>query len=94
MKIDRWSNGRVVLVRDAAYCPSPASAQSTSLALVGAYILAAELANNRGNYSAAFATYEARMRPYVALNQAFIDVKQGELTPSQRLEEAKNAISL
>jgi 2-polyprenyl-6-methoxyphenol hydroxylase-like FAD-dependent oxidoreductase len=94
VKMDQWSNGRIVLLGDAAYCPSPASGQGTSLALVGAYILAAELANYRGDYAAAFANYEARMRPYVALNQALIDDEQGESAASQRLEEAKNAISL
>ena len=38
--IDRWSRGRVVLLGDAAHCASPASGQGTSLALVGAYVLA------------------------------------------------------
>ena len=35
--------GRVTLVGDAGYCPSPLSGQGTSLALVGAYVLAGEL---------------------------------------------------
>jgi 2-polyprenyl-6-methoxyphenol hydroxylase-like FAD-dependent oxidoreductase len=94
VKMDRWSNGRVVLTGDAAYCPSPLSGQGTSLALVGAYILAAELAEHRSDYSAAFGNYEARMRPYVALNQALIDEEHGASTASQRLDEAKDAISL
>ncbi len=38
----RWSNGRVALVGDASYGPSPASGQGTSLALVGAYVLAGD----------------------------------------------------
>jgi len=38
--MDRWSDGRVVLLGDAAYCPSPASGQGASTALVGAYLLA------------------------------------------------------
>lgn len=94
VKMDRWSAARVALVGDAAYCPSPLSGQGTSLALVGAYVLAAELANSRGDYSAAFDGYEARMRPYVALNQALVDVEQDEPAAPQRMEEAKNAISL
>jgi 2-polyprenyl-6-methoxyphenol hydroxylase-like FAD-dependent oxidoreductase len=40
----RWSRGRVVLVGDAGYCASPMSGQGTSLALIGAYVLAGELA--------------------------------------------------
>ena len=42
-QMDRWSSGRVALLGDAAYCPSPMSGMGTSLALVGAYVLAGEL---------------------------------------------------
>ncbi|OBA90899.1 FAD-binding monooxygenase, partial [Mycobacteriaceae bacterium 1482268.1] len=38
-----WTSGRVALVGDAGYCASPLSGMGTSLALVGAYILAGEL---------------------------------------------------
>lgn len=41
--MDRWSRGRVALVGDAGYCCSPLSGQGTSVALLGAYILAGEL---------------------------------------------------
>ena len=43
IKMDRWSKGRVALVGDAGYCCSPLSGQGTSVALLGAYILAGEL---------------------------------------------------
>lgn len=66
--MDRWSNGRVVLVGDAGYCASPASGQGTSIALVGAYVLAAELAAHP-DHRVAFARYESRMRGYVRRNQ-------------------------
>ncbi|MFI5952615.1 FAD-dependent monooxygenase [Cryptosporangium sp. NPDC051539] len=62
--MDRWSAGPVALVGDAAYCASPASGQGTSLALVGAYVLAGELASGGG-----FEAYERRMRPFVERNQ-------------------------
>jgi len=48
VEMESWSAGRVALVGDAAYCPSPASGQGTSLALVGAYVLAGELASGFG----------------------------------------------
>ena len=38
-----WTSGRVALVGDAGYCASPLSGMGTSLALVGAYLLAGEL---------------------------------------------------
>ncbi len=62
-----WAQGRVALVGDAAYCASPASGQGTSLAMVGAYVLAGELATS--DFVTAFAGYEQRMRPFVAANQ-------------------------
>ncbi|MGW3351514.1 FAD-dependent monooxygenase [Nonomuraea rubra] len=63
--LDRWSKGRAVLVGDAGYCASPASGQGTSLALVGAYVLAGELATGGGTEG-----YERELRPFVAANQA------------------------
>lgn len=64
-----WSNGRISLVGDAAYCPSPLSGQGTSLALVGAYVLAGELKAANGDYKEAFNTYEREMRNFVEKNQ-------------------------
>ncbi|WP_061289570.1 FAD-dependent monooxygenase [Herbidospora cretacea] len=69
VRMDRWSSGRVVLVGDAAYGPSPASGQGTSLALVGAYVLAGSLAAAAGDHEAAFAAYESDMRHFVEENQ-------------------------
>ncbi|MDI2028627.1 FAD-dependent monooxygenase [Saccharopolyspora sp. TS4A08] len=67
--LDRWSRGRAVLLGDAGYCPSPLSGQGSSLALVGAYVLAAELRDSEGNHSLAFDRYENRMRDFVRQNQ-------------------------
>jgi 2-polyprenyl-6-methoxyphenol hydroxylase-like FAD-dependent oxidoreductase len=66
-RLPAWSSGRVVLVGDAAYCSSPISGMSTSLALTGAYVLAGELAAQPPG--PAFARYEQIMRPYVARAQ-------------------------
>ena len=66
----RWSQGRTVLVGDAGYCASPMSGQGTSLALIGAYVLAGELAAASGAYQTAFHQYEEEMRPFAVLNQA------------------------
>ncbi|GAA3530931.1 FAD-dependent monooxygenase [Nonomuraea rosea] len=63
--MDHWSKGRVVLVGDAGYCASPASGQGTSLALVGAYVLAGELTAGGGADG-----YEREMRTFVEANQA------------------------
>ena len=69
IRMDNWSAGRVALVGDAGYCPSPLSGQGTSLALVGAYVLAGALQAAGGDHGAAFAAYQRRMRDFVARNQ-------------------------
>ena len=66
----RWSQDRVALVGDAAYCASPMSGQGTSLALIGAYALAGELAAASGDCQRAFAEYENATRPFIEANQA------------------------
>ena len=67
---DRWSRGRVALVGDAGYCPGPAIGGSTSLAVLGAYVLAGELAQT-DDYEAAFARYENEMRGVVHASRKF-----------------------
>jgi 2-polyprenyl-6-methoxyphenol hydroxylase-like FAD-dependent oxidoreductase len=67
--MDRWSSGRVGLLGDAAFSSSPMSGGGTGLALVGAYLLAGELATAGWDPEAGFAGYEARMRPFVEANQ-------------------------
>ncbi|MVU81918.1 FAD-dependent oxidoreductase [Nocardia sp. ET3-3] len=67
--MDRWSSGRVALLGDAAFSSSPMSGQGTGLALVGAYLLAGELAAAGWDPEAGFAAYEAKMRSFVEANQ-------------------------
>jgi 2-polyprenyl-6-methoxyphenol hydroxylase-like FAD-dependent oxidoreductase len=67
--LDRWSSHRAVLIGDAGYCPTPLTGLGTSLALVGAYVLAGELAAGDGDHRSAFARYEQIMRPYVTRGQ-------------------------
>ncbi|KOV82263.1 FAD-dependent monooxygenase [Nocardia sp. NRRL S-836] len=66
IRMPSWSRGNVVLLGDAGYCGSPLSGQGTSMALVGAYVLAGELSANPGT---AFQRYEELLRPYVTANQ-------------------------
>lgn len=66
--LDRWSDGRVAVVGDAAYCPSPLSGQGTSMALVGAYVLAGELKAAAGDHLVAFDRYQRAMQDYVTEN--------------------------
>ncbi|KAH8161318.1 hypothetical protein CIB48_g6941 [Xylaria polymorpha] len=66
-------SGRVVLLGDAGYCPSPITGMGTTLSLTGAYILAGELARHGdGDVSAALEAYEEGVRPYVKEAQKLI----------------------
>jgi 2-polyprenyl-6-methoxyphenol hydroxylase-like FAD-dependent oxidoreductase len=67
--MNRWSSGRVALLGDAAFSSSPLSGGGTGLALVGAYLLAGELAAAGWDPEAGFAGYEERMRSFVEANQ-------------------------
>ncbi|MER6046287.1 FAD-dependent monooxygenase [Streptomyces sp. NPDC001793] len=87
IRMNRWSQGRVVLLGDAGYCGSPMTGQGTSLALIGAYVLAGELKAARGDHLAAFAAYERELREHVAGTQ------QLALDNKERMEEATAATS-
>jgi 2-polyprenyl-6-methoxyphenol hydroxylase-like FAD-dependent oxidoreductase len=65
LKMDTWTRGRVSLVGDAGYCPGPAVGGSTSLAVVGAYVLAGELAAAGSDYARGFRAAEATLQGYV-----------------------------
>jgi 2-polyprenyl-6-methoxyphenol hydroxylase-like FAD-dependent oxidoreductase len=68
--MDTWASGRVALLGDAGYCAAPTSGRGTSQALIGAYVLAGELAQARGDHKAAFTAYENAMRPFAIEHQA------------------------
>lgn len=63
-----WRKGRVALLGDAAFCPSPVGGGGSSLALIGAYVLAGELSRTV-DLDAALGRYEQFMRPYVTAAQ-------------------------
>ncbi|TMR95464.1 FAD-dependent monooxygenase [Nonomuraea basaltis] len=85
IRMPGWSNGRIALLGDAAYCPSPASGQGTSLAVVGAYVLAGELAAAHGDHRTAFPRFEQEMRPFVERNQELGRDAVKQMVPATRL---------
>lgn len=94
VKLPVWHTGRVVLVGDAAHCASPFSGQGTSLALVGAYVLARELSRSPHAPGQAFARYQARMQPYVDLNQGLVDLTRQGPVPEPQMRAAADGIAL
>jgi 2-polyprenyl-6-methoxyphenol hydroxylase-like FAD-dependent oxidoreductase len=71
LQLDMWSKNRVTLVGDAAYCPGPAVGGSTSLAVIGAYVLARELIAAQGDHLRGFAAYQQEMAANVHHSRVF-----------------------
>lgn len=84
LEMDTWSRGRVTLVGDAGYCPGPAVGGSTSIAVLGAYILAGELTRFDGDYTQAFAAYERAMAQPVRHSRAFARTAARTLVPASQ----------
>ncbi len=92
-----WSSGRVTLVGDAGYCASPLSGMGTSLALVGAYLLAGELGPadslDAEHLQAALERYGTLMRPYVDTCQDLPN-NIDRFAPMTEKEIASNAMAM
>jgi len=86
LRMHTWTRGRVSLVGDAGYCPGPAVGGSTSLAVVGAYVLAGELAAAGGDHQAGLAAYEAELGAYVRASRAFAVGVARRLVPNTRAQ--------
>ncbi|WP_314172608.1 FAD-dependent monooxygenase [Streptomyces winkii] len=85
-----WSRGRVALVGDAAHATSFLSGQGSSVSLIGAYVLAGELAGH-ADHTKAFTAYEQRIRDFVEKNQALATPGGSVVTPGTREElDARN----
>ncbi|MET8606758.1 FAD-dependent monooxygenase [Streptomyces rubiginosohelvolus] len=92
IRMPRWAEGRVALVGDAAYAPSFLTGQGSSLALVGAYMLAGSLAAE-WDHTAAFAAYERDSRTFVTLNQNLVGTGDALLFPTTaRALDERNAL--
>jgi 2-polyprenyl-6-methoxyphenol hydroxylase-like FAD-dependent oxidoreductase len=62
-RLPAWSSGRVALVGDAAYCPSPAAGMGGSVAILGATALHDAFVTADGDIEGAFAEYDRSFRP-------------------------------
>jgi 2-polyprenyl-6-methoxyphenol hydroxylase-like FAD-dependent oxidoreductase len=82
--LDRWHKGRVALVGDACQCLTLLAGQGASMAMAGAYILAAELDRAHGDHQAAFAAYQA-MKPEIARRQFQARKMAKSFVPESRL---------
>ncbi|CAI6335438.1 unnamed protein product [Periconia digitata] len=85
VRMEKLYKGRVVLLGDSGYCPSPFTGLGTTSALIGAYVLAGELARNGTNVDAALENYQKLAKPPVTALQHLPTENMGFLFPSSRL---------
>ncbi len=81
VKVDRWSQGRVALIGDAASCVSLLAGEGTGLAMLQAYVLAGELHRADGDHREAFRRYEHLLRPLIEGKQTSARAFAGALAP-------------
>jgi 2-polyprenyl-6-methoxyphenol hydroxylase-like FAD-dependent oxidoreductase len=80
-----WTTGRVALVGDAGYSPGPAVGGGTSIAMVGAYVLAQELAVAGRDCQSGLRGYENRMRELVTKARSIGHTTMSTLIPRSNL---------
>ncbi|KAI0379636.1 FAD/NAD(P)-binding domain-containing protein [Hypomontagnella monticulosa] len=85
IKMKQLYNDRVVLLGDAGYCPSPFTGMGTAGCLVGAYVLAGELARHGNNVPGALKAYEETARPAINEIQELPIKSLGIFFPSSQL---------
>ncbi len=86
IRLDSWSQGRVALVGDAAFCVSLLAGQGSALAMVAAYVLAGELHAAAGNHEVAFARYHHRLAPMIAEKQQAAMRFAGSFAPRSTIQ--------
>jgi 2-polyprenyl-6-methoxyphenol hydroxylase-like FAD-dependent oxidoreductase len=79
-----WYRGRVVLLGDACGCLTLLAGQGSHMAMAGAYVLSRELARHNGDHEAAFAAYQAFLKPAVDRRQADAALFAKVFIPSSR----------
>lgn len=64
-----WHKGRAALLGDACGALTLLAGQGSQMAMAGAYVLAHELTRHGGDHRAAFAAYQAFLKPHVEQKQ-------------------------
>lgn len=85
VKTKTWSKGRVVLLGDAGYAPSPLSGVGTTLAIVGACVLGGEIGRHGHDIPRALKAYEDTLRPFVEKSQKLPSIVPGIAYPKTEL---------
>lgn len=81
-----WTSGRVALLGDAAHCAALLSGMGTSLAMIGAEILAQRWTESGGDLDRAAEPFHRELRPYVERAQESIDHGASVVVPGTQDE--------
>ncbi len=84
VRVPRWSQGGLALTGDAAWCATPLAGIGTTLAIVGSFVLAGELARH-SRATDAFSAYERVMRPIVKKGQGVPKIGPRLMNPYSRI---------
>lgn len=87
VRMPSWSKGSVVLTGDAGWCVTPLGGVGANLAVVGAHVLAGEMADP-GDVVSAFSRYEARLHKFVGDAQGIPKLAPQMANPHSRLDLA------
>jgi 2-polyprenyl-6-methoxyphenol hydroxylase-like FAD-dependent oxidoreductase len=94
IRLGSWRRGRVVLVGDAAWCPTLYSGQGSALALVGGETLGTHLAAHPDDPEAGLAAWEAAHRPAALAAGSAARRSRHFFLPGNRLVAALRAVAL
>jgi 2-polyprenyl-6-methoxyphenol hydroxylase-like FAD-dependent oxidoreductase len=84
VRVPTWSKGPVALTGDPAWCVTPLGGVGATLAVVGGYILAGEMAL-QPDLKSAFASYEERLRAFVEDAQGIPKIVPRMANPHSKL---------
>lgn len=82
VKMPRWSEGRVVLLGDSAWCLTLYSGMGASAGMMGGLNLAEALSTYPGDLNKALTTFDAMMRPFIRKHQRFVRLRSELFVPS------------
>ncbi|MCK2239792.1 MULTISPECIES: FAD-dependent monooxygenase [unclassified Crossiella] len=86
VKMDRWHDGRVVLLGDSAWCVTLYAGMGVSAGLAGADLLGTMLERHPGDLDRALTEWEAKLRPSIEYYQQNGLDQQAFFTPTSRFQ--------
>ena len=92
VKVDHWHDGRVVLLGDAAWCPTLYSGMGATSALAGADALGLMLAKHPDDIETALTAWEDKLRPAIADFQQSAYPMRAIFTQTSAKEQRRQSI--